>query len=219
MLFIKLMQDGGSIMWIILLCSLIAMYVFMEKWFQFHRDQIKVDELMKGLTNVLRRDGFIEAISLCDHTPGPVARVLTAMILACERGEQDLETAAEEAALTEVPKLERNLAVLGTIGYISPLLGLFGTVLGMIGLFQNVSQAESTHLTAAVLSSSLNMALLTTAAGLAVAIPCYVAHNYLVARVSTMTLDMEKSAREMSKFLVQQAQEKQKTEAKNRATE
>lgn len=201
MLFVELMKDGGPVMWIILLCSLVAMYVFMEKWFQFHRDQIKVNELMKGLTNVLRRDGFIEAISLCDHTPGPVARMLTTMILAYERGDRDLETAAEEAALTEIPKLERNLAVLGTVGYIAPLLGLFGTVLGMIGLFQDISQAESSYLTATVLSASLNMALLTSAAGLAVAIPCYVAYNYLVSRISTMTLDMEKSAREMIKFL------------------
>ncbi|MGN0849926.1 MAG: MotA/TolQ/ExbB proton channel family protein, partial [Victivallaceae bacterium] len=132
MLFVRLMQDGGPVMWPIVLCSVIAFYVFLEKWFQFHRDQIKVDELIRGLTNVLRRDGFIEAISLCDHTPGPAARVLTAMILACERGEKDLESAAEDAALTEIPKLERKLAVLGTIGYIAPLLGLFGTVLGMI---------------------------------------------------------------------------------------
>ncbi len=205
MLFFELMRDGGPVMWLILLSSLIAVYVFLEKWFQFHRDQIKVDELMKGLTNVLRRDGFIEAISLCDHTPGPTARVLTAMILACERGDRELDVAAEEAALTEVPKLERNLPVLGTIGYVAPLLGLFGTVLAMIRLFQTVAATESTHLTSTVLSGSLNMALLTTAAGLAVAIPCYVAYNYLVSRVDAMTLDMEKAAREMKKFFEQHA--------------
>ncbi|MGE4300912.1 MAG: MotA/TolQ/ExbB proton channel family protein [Victivallaceae bacterium] len=200
MLFLNLMKDGGPVMWLILLASLIAMYVFLEKWFQFHRDQIKVEELIKGLTNVLRRDGFIEALSLCDHTPGPAARVLTAMILACERGDRRLEIAAEDAALTEVPKLERNLSILGTIGYVAPLLGLFGTVLGMIQLFQTVAEVQSTHLTSTMLSSSLNMALLTTAAGLAVAIPCYVAYNYLVSRVDAMTLDMEKAAREMLKF-------------------
>lgn len=210
MMFWKLMNDGGPVMWIILAASLIAFYVFLEKWFQFHRDQIKVEELIKGLTNVLRRDGFIEAISLCDHTPGPAARVLTAVILACERGDRDLEVAAQEAALTEIPKLERKMNVLGTIGYISPLLGLFGTVLAMIKLFQVVTVTESTQLTAPVLSGALNMALLTTAAGLAVAIPCYVAYNYLAARVNAMTLDMEKAAREMLKFLTQHAMEKGK---------
>jgi len=210
MMFWKLMNDGGPVMWIILAASLIAFYVFLEKWFQFHRDQIKVEELIKGLTNVLRRDGFIEAISLCDHTPGPAARVLTAVILACERGDRDLEIAAQEAALTEIPKLERKMNVLGTIGYISPLLGLFGTVLAMIKLFQVVTVTESTQLTAPVLSGALNMALLTTAAGLAVAIPCYVAYNYLAARVNAMTLDMEKAAREMLKFLAQHAVEKGK---------
>ena len=215
MLFVRLMQDGGPVMWPIVLCSVIVFYVFLEKWFQFHRDQIKVDELIRGLTNVLRRDGFIEAISLCDHTPGPAARVLTAMILACERGEKDLESAAEDAALTEIPKLERKLAVLGTIGYIAPLLGLFGTVLGMIRLFQTVAAEESTYLTATLLSSSLNMALLTTAAGLAVAIPCYVAYNYLVSRVDAMTLDMEKASREMLRFFAshQRGADKARSEA------
>ena len=200
MMFVKLMQDGGPVMWIILMCSLIAIYVFLEKWFQFHRDQIRVEELIRGLINVLRRDGFIEAISLCDHTPGPVARVLTAMILAVERGDSDLETAAAEAALDELPKLERKLPILGTIGYIAPLLGLFGTVLGMLGLFRSASEYE---VTAAALSGSINMALLTTAAGLAVAIPCYVAYNYLLSRVDAMSVDMEKAAREMMKFFAQ----------------
>lgn len=202
MLFLQLMKDGGLIMWPILACSLIGMYIFLEKWFQFHREQINVKELVKGLINVLKKDGFIEAISLCDNTPGPVAKTLAAAILAYERGEEDIRQAIEDANLVEIPKLERFINVLGTVAYISPLLGLLGTVLGMMQAFQTIS-AKGIYVSTAALSGDINIALITTAAGLCVAIPCYVAYNYLVARVNSMTLDMEKAASEIVYFFKQ----------------
>ncbi|MFA7231748.1 MAG: MotA/TolQ/ExbB proton channel family protein [Victivallaceae bacterium] len=202
MLFLQLMKDGGPVMWPILACSLIGMYVFLEKWFQFHREQINVKELVKGLINVLKKDGFIEAISLCDNTPGPVAKTLAAAILAYERGEEDIRQAIEDANLVEIPKLERFINVLGTVAYISPLLGLLGTVLGMMQAFQTIS-AKGIYVSTAALSGDINIALITTAGGLCVAIPCYVAYNYLVARVNSMTLDMEKAASEIVYFFKQ----------------
>ena len=138
MLFIQLMRDGGPVMWVILLCSFIALFIFLEKWLQFHREQINANELLKGLTNVLKRDGYIEAITLCDNTPGPIARVLVAIILSCQRGDKDLRQAVEDANLEEIPKLERHMNILGTIGYIAPLLGLLGTVVGMMHAFQEM---------------------------------------------------------------------------------
>ena len=90
MLYLKLMNDGGPVMWVILAGSLIALYVFLVKVFQFHREEINVRELLKGLFNVLKRDGFVEAITLCDNTPGPTARLLAAAILAFERGDEDI---------------------------------------------------------------------------------------------------------------------------------
>ena len=74
MLYLKLLNDGGPIMWVILAGSLVALFVFLEKVFQFHREEINVRELLRGLFNVLKRDGFVEAITLCDNTPGPAAR-------------------------------------------------------------------------------------------------------------------------------------------------
>ena len=73
-LFLELMRDGGPIMWVILFCSVVALFIFLKKVFQFHREEINVGELLRGLFNVLRRDGFVEALTLCDHTPGPAAR-------------------------------------------------------------------------------------------------------------------------------------------------
>ncbi len=198
MLFWELMKDGGPVMWVILACSLVAMFVFLEKWFQFHREQINVRELVKGLINVLRRDGYVEALTLCDNTPGPVAKVLAAAILARERGDEDVRQAIEDANMVEIPRLESNLSLLGTIGYIAPLLGLLGTVFGMMGAFQTIQQ--SVYLSAGALSGDIRMALITTASGLCLAIPCYIAYNYLVTRVNSITLDMGKASSEIIYF-------------------
>ena len=88
-LVLKLMEDGGPIMWVILFCSVVALFIFLKKVFQFHREEINIGEVLRGLFNVLRRDGFVEALTLCDHTPGPAARLLAAAIRAYERGDQN----------------------------------------------------------------------------------------------------------------------------------
>lgn len=198
MLFYQMMKEGGPVMWVILACSLVSAYIFIERWLHYHREQVNVGELVKGLENVLKRDGFIEAISLCDNTPGPVARMLMAGILAYQK-DDDVRQSIEDSALAELPKLERRLNLLGTIGYIAPLLGLLGTVLGMMRAFQTINQ-KTVYLSAVDLSGDIRMALITTAAGLCVAIPCYMAHNYLVSRVQSMTQDMEKAASEIIYF-------------------
>lgn len=200
MLFMKMMSDGGPVMWLILFASLAAMIIFLEKWFQFHREQINVGELMSGLFNVLRRDGYVEAITLCDNTPGPVPVVLNAAILAVQRGDRNLDNAISSACMDEVARLERHLNILGTIGYIAPLMGLLGTVLGLMEAFQKVHATASIYLSVNELASAVNQALITTASGLAVAICCYAAYNYLHARLNAMTLDIEKAASEITAF-------------------
>ena len=107
----------------------------------------------------------------------------------------------------EVARLERHINILGTIGYIAPLLGLLGTVLGLMEAFQSVHSTESVYLSVTELASAVNLALITTASGLAVAIFCYAAYNYLHARLDSITLDIEKAASEISAFFERQAPE------------
>lgn len=209
MFFYQLMVEGGAVMWLIALAAVIAAAVFLVKAFQFHREEINVRELITGLENVLRRDGFVEAISLCDNTPGPAARVVGAAILAFQRGDKDLQQAVDAACLEEIPKLERHVGLIGTMGYISPLLGFFGTILGMMQAFQTIHLTQSVYLSAAQLAGSVNMALITTAAGLAVAIPCYVAYNFLVSRVNTITLDIELASTELLGFFERREAERE----------
>ncbi|MBE6359352.1 MAG: MotA/TolQ/ExbB proton channel family protein [Lentisphaerae bacterium] len=202
MFLIKLMNDGGPVMWVIMACSVLALFIFLIKVFQFHRDEISVRELMRGLFNVLKRNGVVEALTLCDNTPGPVARLLSAGILARQRGDRNIRSAIDNAAMDELPKLERHIRLLGVLGYVLLLLGLLGTVIGMLNAFEAISASE--YFSAGDIGGPLAEALLTTAAGLTAAIPCYIAYSYLVMRVEALTLDMEKAALELTAFFERQ---------------
>ena len=204
MFFMKLMTAGGPVMWVILVCSVLALFIFLTKVFQFHRDEISVRELLRGLFNVLQRNGIVEALTLCDNTPGPVAKLLSAGILAHQRGDANIRAAIDDAALEELPKLERHISLLSTLSTILPLLGLLGTVLGMLSAFEAIQASE--YFSVSAIGTPLARALLTTAAGLTVAIPCHIGCNYLIDRVESITLDMEKAALELTGFFERQNQ-------------
>jgi biopolymer transport protein ExbB len=195
-----LLNAGGAVMILIIICSIIAFFIVIERLLHFHRARINVPEFLNGLTNILKRNNVTEAVSICDETPGPVAHVLRAAILRCDGDEGAIREAVEEASLAEIPRLERNMKLLATIAHIAPLLGLLGTVLGMIGLFQ-VMEAQGTFVAMSDLARYIWQALLTTAAGLTVAIPTHAFYNLLVAKISAMTLEMDKAATEIIYFL------------------
>ena len=194
----KLINDGGPVMWIILVLSAIAFFIFLAKVFQLHRDEISVRELLRGLFNVLQREGIVEALTLCDNTPGPVAKLLSAGILARQRGDRNIRTAIDDAALDEMPKLERYINLLNTISKILPLLGLLGTVIGLLSAFETIQASE--YFSAGDIGAPLAQALLTTAAALSAAIPLQIGCNYLTCRVENIALDMEKAALELTGF-------------------
>src|SRR5215210_3169984 len=124
-----LLRDGGPMIWLILLASAIAIVVFIERVLHFHREQINSMEFLNGVRNVLKRENVVEALSICDATPGPVARLVKIAILIREKVSEGFLEALDEAGLTEVPPLEEKLNTLATIAQIAPLLGLLGTVL------------------------------------------------------------------------------------------
>ena len=188
--------------WLIVGASAVAIVVFIERVLHFHRAQINSMEFLNGVRNVLKRDNVVEAISICDATPGPVARLVKVAILNRERGRDGVREALEEAGLVEVPPLEDKLNLIATIAQVSPLIGLLGTVLGFIQIFSKM-QSQVTLVTARDLSGGVWQALICTAAGLAVAIPCYAAYNYLVSRVNAIVLDMEKAATEIANIVAE----------------
>lgn len=194
------LDQGGPMIWVILLTSAVAVVVFIERVLHYHRAQINSMEFLNGVRNVLKRDNVVEAISICDATPGPVARLVKVAILNRDKGREGVREALEEAGLTEVPPLEDKLNLIATIAQIAPLMGLLGTVLGFIQVFSSL-QTKTTIPTMHDLSGGVWQALICTAAGLAVAIPCYAAYNYLVSRVNAIVLDMERAATEITNIL------------------
>src|SRR5215470_6359741 len=188
-----LLAKGGVMLWLILLISAVAVAVFVERVLHFHRAQINSMEFLNGVRNVLKRENVVEAVSICDATPGPVARLVKVAILNRDKGREGVREALEEAGLVEVPPLEDKLNLLATVAQIAPLMGLLGTVLGFIRIFSQL-QASGTFANMQMLSGGIWEGLICTAAGLAVAIPCYAAYNYLVSRVNAIVLDMEKAA-------------------------
>ncbi len=200
MKYLSMLQQGGPVLALIALCALIAAFIFIWKWFEFYRAQMDVNEIVTGLTNVLRRDGMIEAITLCDNSPGPVPRVLSSAIRAYKEGD-DIRDSLATQTLIEVPRLESRLNILATLAYITPLLGLLGTVLGLVDSFQTITaNPDAAITTLPELSKGVYKALLCTAAGLSVAIPCHIAYNYLVSRVQDFCTDMEKASAEIMYF-------------------
>src|SRR3954447_4942757 len=133
-----LLTHGGPMIYLILGASAVALAVFVERVLHFHRAQINSMEFLNGVRNVLKRENIVEALSICDATPGPVARLVKVAILNRERGRDGVRQALEEAGLVEVPPLEEKLNLLATIAQVAPLMGLLGTALGFIQVFSQI---------------------------------------------------------------------------------
>ena len=193
---IEYMQKGGPLMWLILFCSVLAGAVFLERVSYFHRVTVRVGEFMRGLANLIEHHRFAEAQMECASLPSPVTRVIHSAILRHESPRAELKEIVQEAGQLEVPRLERRLAIMAVIAFTTPLIGLLGTVVGLIEAFVNLS-AQSGFTGATDISSGMYQSLLTTAAGLAVAIPCAVGYSYLSSRVNSLMHDMERAGIEI----------------------
>ena len=182
-------------LWVLLATSAVGIAVFIERALHCHRAQINSAEFLNGVRTVLKRENVVEALSICDATPGPVARLVKTAILNRDFGRERVRESLEETGLAEVPRLEEKLNLLATIAQIAPLLGLFGTVLGFIDVFQHLQ--SGLHTNVQELTDGIWKALICTAAGLAVSIPSHAGYNYLVSRVNSIVLDMERAATEI----------------------
>ena len=197
---LELILQGGLIMWVILGAGLIAAMIFLERLFHLHRAQINAADFLEGIYNVLRRRNVVEAVSICEETPGPVAHIMRAGVLQGDAEREEIEQAIEGAGLTEIPRLERHLSMLATLAQMAPLLGLLGTVLGMMESLWVIHQ-KAPLVYAGDLAGGMWQALITTAVGLAVAIPAYAGYNFLLHRVESIVLDMERSSVDILNFL------------------
>ena len=205
MSLLQVFLSGGPVMWPILLSSIFALTIVLDKFFHLHKIRIDTQEFLNSILEKMKRHETKEALKVCDDTKSPIANILKAGILKYDRSRAQIKEAIEDASLYEIPCLEKNLSALATIAHVSPLLGLLGTVTGMVRCFQIIqAKATSFHpVSPGDLAGGIWEALLTTVAGLIVAIPTFVAYNYLVNRINNFILEMEKASTELVNFLAE----------------
>ncbi len=210
LLNLSIIEKGGPLMWPIIACSVIALTVFIEKMFHLYRARIDAGTFLRTVRQTVQKKGIKAAIYLCEETPGPIAAVIKAALEQHGKNKDEMKEAVEEVSLHEVPRLEKNLIIISTVAHISPLIGLLGTVSGMIRAFMKI-QEKAGLVNPGDLAQGIWVALITTAAGLVVAIPAYVAYNYLASRVETQVLDMERCATDMINILSRRDEDSQDT--------
>jgi biopolymer transport protein ExbB len=179
---IDFLAKGGVLVIPILLCSVLALAIFLERLIRFARMRSRGAGLAKKIANLLKKGKDHQAYELAGSSDSPMGRVLTQAMEVKDQDRETMETVIVHATEEEVRGLSSYIQALATIGNIAPLLGLLGTVIGMIKAFMVIQQMGG-KVNAAVLAGGIWEAMLTTALGLAVALPTMVAHSYIVARV------------------------------------
>ena len=196
-------MQGGPVFWLIVLLGIAAVVVFFERLLHLRRAQIDYGDFLKGVCNVLENGNREEAMMICEETPGPVAAVVSTAIRHRQGTLEAIREAVDNTGRAEISRLERRLASLAITCQIAPLLGLLGTLLGVIQMVLAVNEqapvVQNTSLT-----GGLMQALVSTVAGLLVAISCHVMYAMLMVRIERIVLDMEASASEIVAYLTKQ---------------
>lgn len=201
----KLFFMGGPLMWPILLCSIISLTIIIEKMSYLRSIGGDVQKLKRQVYEMIKNNKIKEAVEHCDNQKTPVAKVYKAALLKFGSSREEIKENIDEVSLFEVPQLEARLSGLATIGHVSPLLGLLGTVVGMLTCFQTiqVKAAAMSPLTPGDLAGGVAQALITTIAGLVVAIPTFIFYNYFISRINRIVLDMERAGTEITNRISQ----------------
>jgi biopolymer transport protein ExbB len=197
---LSLLAKGGPMLWVLAALGFLGLTLFIERVLFLHRAQIRAKSFLEGIRNILSKRRLVEALTVCEETPGPVAAVVKAALLRADAPPDEMRFHVQEAAIVELPALERRLGAIAAIAQVAPLAGLLGTVLGMISTFLAFEQGGNYAL-AGALSGGMWQALLSVAASLLLALPAHLAHHFLASRVRSIVRDMEWSANEIMRYL------------------
>jgi biopolymer transport protein ExbB len=192
----ELISKGGPLVWLLMACMGFAVAIFLERLAYFHRASMNVGEFLAGLAALIRRRNFAEALQECVATRVPAGRVVHAALLRHHAPREQLREIVQEAGQLEVPRLERYLAILNAIAHAGPLIGLLGTVIGLLDSFTNLSSANGIT-TPAEVARGVYQSLVTSALGLVVAIPAYLFYAFLSARAQSIMHDLERAGVEI----------------------
>ena len=188
----RIVEQGGAIVWLQLALAFFGMVFIAERMFFFHRARVNVSDLMIGLRNHARKRAFAEARHEAARAPGPVARVAHAVLLRPDLPRVDLRDIAQEAGQLEVPRIERNVRAILGVALLTPLLGMLGTILGLVDVFQKMSERGGLA-GPNELSGGGFQSLVTTALGLMIAIVMYLFYLYFLGRARRLMHRLERA--------------------------
>lgn len=194
-------NQGGAFMWPILVLLIIGVMISIERLISLSRASVNTRKFLAKVKDALSSGGIKEALKVCSNTRGPVASIFHAGLMRAERGVEHVEKAITNAGSIEMAFLERGLIWLATVISLAPMLGFTGTVVGMIQAFEAIKAAND--ISPSIVAGGISVALLTTAFGLIVAMIIQFFHNFFVARIDRLIIDMEESSTELIDALVE----------------
>ncbi len=200
MTLLQMFRDGGLFMYPLLLCSILGLAVILVKFVTLRLAKVQTSRLLDRVHSMVRRGRVDQAMELCANTRGPVASILlTGLHLYKERSSARADQAITHAGRIEMAFLEKGLVVLATISNVAPLIGFLGTVAGMIMAFGAIESAGEVEAT--LVAGGIKVALITTATGLAIAIPVNIAHNWFVSQIDALIVDMRQGVQSIQDML------------------
>jgi biopolymer transport protein ExbB len=186
---------------VIIFCSIVAAAVFFERLIYLKKMDIDTAELLIRLRGSINQGNIADALQLCDEPSSAVGNIVKAGLCKHEQPRERIENAMEMRGLIEIAKMEKNARILSIIAHVAPLIGLLGTVLGFIKAFGEMRLSSLVEISATQIGEAMEYALVTTAAGLVVAIPAVIAYNYIISRIESMTVEMQATASEIVDLL------------------
>lgn len=201
--WITVLNDWNLILVLIGLISILALSVFIERIVKLQRKEIDSRSFLFSLRQTLKQGDIVLGMEVCERHRGSLSEIVKAALLRYHLSKPAIENAMEMTGRLEIADLEKNAKVLSMLAYLAPLVGLLGTVLGFIDAFGEMRKSGLMDISCSRLGEALEYALLTTAAGLTVAIPCTIAYNYLVARIEKIVLEMQTCSSEIIDLIEQ----------------
>lgn len=198
---------GNLILLVIALCSILGFAVFIERILFLNKASADTETLLMRIRKEVEDGNLVEALKVCGTTGGSIANILKAGLSRASKDKEQIESALEISGMVEIAALERNAKTLSVIAHIAPLIGLLGTVIGFIQAFSEMKMSGLMDISANQIGEAMEYSLVTTAAGLVVAIPAVIGYNYLVSRVEEFVLEMQTTSNELVEILLDKQNE------------
>ena len=193
--FVQMFKDGGELMWPLAASAVWGLVVIVVKLIDLTVKGIRTNKVLREVDQLMAQRKITEAMAVARDSNTPAGRILYAALERRDEGTERVMKAVENVGVLEMAGLERGLVSLATVSNVAPLLGFLGTVMGMIEAFAAIEAAGEVEAT--LVAAGIKVALITTAAGLTIAIPINIAHNYFVSKIDRLVIDMEESAQKM----------------------